>query len=100
MSLSSSPLARKALVVLSVAGVLAGYVGVAPARAAAAPFATAAFSGSAVGSAIHADALASGTTRVANADVALGSAAVNSKGLTAQATNENGRVVSPALGAA
>ncbi|HUR76378.1 MAG TPA: hypothetical protein VMZ22_00385 [Acidimicrobiales bacterium] len=89
---------RRAVVVLGIAVLIAGVVGVMPAKAAV-PFSTAAFSGSAVGSTVHTDALASGTTRVVNADIALASSAVNSKGLTTQATNENGRVVNPALGA-
>jgi hypothetical protein len=83
--------------VLAVVGLVGGIVGVAPAEAAV-PFTTAAFSGSAVGATVHTDALNSGETRIANADVALASSAVNSKGLTAQAVNENGRVVNPALG--
>jgi len=86
------------MAVLGAAGIVATVVGVTPARAAV-PFATAAFSASAVGSTVHTDALNSGDTRIANADIALASSAVNSKGLTAQATNENGRVVNPALGA-
>ena len=99
MSLSFSRLARRrAIAVLGAAGIVAGVVGVAPARAAI-PFATAAFSGSAVGSTVHTDALNSGDTRIANADIALASSAVNSKGITAAATNENGRVINPALGA-
>jgi hypothetical protein len=75
---------------------LAALVGVLPARAGVA-FKDAAFSGSATGTAIHTDALTSGETRVANAEVSLASAAVNSKGLATQAVNENGRVVNPAL---
>src|SRR5690349_12725921 len=70
-----------------------------PVHAAGVAFTDAAFSGSAVGSAVHADGLTSGSTRVANADIALGSSAVNSKGITAAATNENGRTINPALGA-
>ncbi len=96
--LTARPVRHRALAVLGVGGLLAGTLGVMPARAAV-PFATAAFSGSAVGATVHTDALTSGATRVANADIALASAAVNSKGLTAQAVNENGRVVNPALGA-
>src|SRR5689334_9834758 len=89
--------ARRALVVLGAVGLVAGVVGVAPAKAAV-PFSSAAFSASAVGSTVHTDALNSGETRIANADVALASSAVNSKGLTSQAVNENGRVINPALG--
>lgn len=99
MSRSSAGLIRRrTLVVAAVVGIVAAGVGVAPARAAV-PFQSAAFSGSAVGSAIHTDALSSDAARILNADVALASAAVNSKGLTAEATNENGRVINPALGA-
>ncbi|MEY2424680.1 MAG: hypothetical protein QOI61_252, partial [Actinomycetota bacterium] len=99
MSLSFSRLARRrAMAVLGAAGIVAGVVGITPARAAV-PFKDAAFSGSAVGSTVHTDALNSGETRIANADIALASSAVNSKGITAQATNENGRVINPALGA-
>jgi hypothetical protein len=92
---SARMLRHRGLAILGVAGILAAYVGVAPAHAAGVPFSSATFSGSAIGSAIHADALNSGSTRVANAEVAIASAAVNSKGLTA-ATNENARQVNPA----
>ena len=92
-------LRRRGLAILGVAGTVATMVGVLPANAAPAAFKDAAFSGSAVGSAVHADALTSGTTRVANAEVAIASAAVNSKGLTAAAANENGRPINPAAGA-
>ena len=92
-------LRHRGLAILGVAGILATYVGVAPAHAAGVPFTQAAFSGSAIGSALHTDALNSGSTRVANADISLASSAVNSKGLTAAATNENGRTINPALGA-
>jgi hypothetical protein len=96
---SARTLRHRGFAILGVAGILATYVGVAPAHAAGVPFNQAAFSGSAVGSAIHADALNSGATRIANADIALASSAVNSKGLTAAATNENGRTINPAAGA-
>lgn len=98
MLLSHAHPVRRGLAVLGVGGIVAAAVGVLPARAAV-PFSTAAFSGSAVGSAVHTDALSTGDTRVANADIALASAAVNSQGLTSQAVNENGRVINPALGA-
>jgi hypothetical protein len=87
-------LRRRGLAILGVAGIVVSGVGVAPANAAGVVFKDATFSGSAVGSAVHADALTSGTTRVANAEVAIASAAVNTKGLAA-ATNENGRPVNP-----
>src|SRR5436309_2550536 len=102
MSRSSiSTMRHRGFAILGAAGILATYVGVLPAHAAGVPFTSpdAKFSGSAVGSAVHADALTSGTTRVANAEVAIASAAVNSKGLTAAAINENGRQINPAAGA-
>ncbi|MEY2469045.1 MAG: hypothetical protein QOF21_1743 [Actinomycetota bacterium] len=87
---------RRGLALLGISGIIAASVGVLPAKAAV-DFAQAAFSGSAVGSAIHVDALtADPETRVANADVAYATAAVNSKGLATQALNENSRVISPA----
>ena len=93
MSLSSvRNLRRRGLAILGVAGIVVSYVGVLPADAAGVAFKDANFSGSAIGSAVHADALtADPATRIANAEVAIASAAVNSKGLTAAATNENGR---------
>ncbi|HVE95271.1 MAG TPA: hypothetical protein VNB24_10135 [Acidimicrobiales bacterium] len=75
---------------------IAAAFGVSPARAAE-TFPNATFSGSATGTVVHTDALNSGTTRIENADVALSSAAVNSRRLTTQAVNENNRVVNPAL---
>ncbi|MEY2418082.1 MAG: hypothetical protein QOG90_762 [Actinomycetota bacterium] len=96
---SQRMLRHRGLAVLGAVGILATYVGVLPAHAGV-PFTSpdAKFSGSAVGSAVHTDALNSGSTRVANADISLASAAVNSKGLTAAATNENGRQINPNLG--
>jgi hypothetical protein len=96
---SARTLRRRGLAILGVAGMLVAFVGVTPTKAAGVVFKDATFSGSAVGSAVHADALTSGTTRVANAEVAIASAAVNTKGLTAATTNENGRQINPAAGA-
>ena len=53
---------RRGLAVLGVGGIVAAAVGVLPAHAAV-PFADAAFSGSATGTAVHVDALNSGETR-------------------------------------
>ena len=100
MSLFSRTMRHRGFAILGAVGILATYVGVGPTHAAGpVPFSSAAFSGSAVGSAIHADAINSGSTRIANADISLASAAVNSKGLTTAATNENGRQIYPAAGA-
>lgn len=55
------------------------------------------FSGYATGSVLHTDLVTSGTTRLENTDVSFSGSAVNSKGLTAAQTNENARVVNPAL---
>lgn len=91
MKLSSlRRLRRNTITVTGIGVIVAAAVGVLPADAAV-PFASAAFSGSASGAAVHLD-LGDGS---ANVDVAPASAAVNSKGLTA-ATSEMGGVVSPA----
>ena len=75
---------------------VAAAFGVTPAQAAE-TFPNATFSGSATGTVLHTDELNSGTTRIENSDVALSSAAVNSRRLTNQQLNENSRVINPAL---
>lgn len=89
---------RKGLALLGIGGLVAVSVAVLPAAKAAGPtpFASAIFSASANGSAVHVDALNSGGTRVANAEVAYATSAVNSKGLATQALTETSREVSPA----
>ncbi len=92
MKLSSMRRLRRNTIVIAGIGVIAASaVGVLPANAAV-PFASAAFSGSSTGAAVHLD-LGDGS---ANVDVAPASSAVNSKGITA-GTSELGGVVSPAL---
>ncbi|MEY2397548.1 MAG: hypothetical protein QOJ00_722 [Actinomycetota bacterium] len=80
---------------LGAGGILAAAVGVLPAHAAApVPFSSAAFSGSASGEAIHVDALMNSIS----AEVAHGSSAVNSKGITATAVDQPiNQPINPAL---
>lgn len=87
----------RSLAVIAALALVGSATGLLPARAATNVFPDATFSGSAVGSTLHTDAINSGTTRVENADVALASAAVNSRRLTTQAVTENNRVINPAL---
>ncbi|HVL82114.1 MAG TPA: hypothetical protein VM840_11055 [Actinomycetota bacterium] len=61
------------------------------------PYAEAVFSGYSTGTAIHADALQSGTVRVANVDVSFSGAAVDSTGLSGPILNEMQRPVVPAV---
>ena len=81
---------RNSIAIAGISVIAAAAVGVLPADAAV-PFASAAFAGSASGSAVHVDV---GDNAI-NVDVAPASAAVNSKGLTA-GTSEVGGVISPA----
>lgn len=60
-------------------------------------FGSADFSGYATGTAEHVHALQSGTTRVADAEIAFSGAAVDSRGLSTAISNEMDRVVQPAL---
>lgn len=92
----TTPMAMRKLALAAAVALIAAAFGVSPARAAE-TFPNATFSGSATGTVLHTDALNSGATRIENADVALSSAAVNSKRLTTQAVNENNRVLNPAL---
>lgn len=93
MKLSSMRrLRRNTIAVTGIGVIVAAAVGVLPAEAAV-PFASASFSGSSTGAAVHLD-LGDGS---ANVDVAPASSAVNSKGLTAAASSEMGGVINPAL---
>lgn len=92
--LSTRRIRRNTIAIGSVGVIAAAAFGVLPAEAAV-PFASAAFSGSATGAAVHLD-LGDGS---ANVDVAPASAAVNSKGLSTAGTSEVGGVVSPAAAA-
>ncbi|HVE77088.1 MAG TPA: hypothetical protein VND22_10060, partial [Actinomycetota bacterium] len=72
---------RKPLRLLGVvAGILLLGLTLAPGALAQVPWAEADFSGSAVGIALHADAVQAGSTRVLNVDEAIGAATVDSQG--------------------
>src|SRR5689334_7058095 len=91
MKLSSMRgLRRNTIAVTGIGVIVAAGVGVLPAKAAV-PFASAAFSGSASGEAIHLDALAQNVVVI----VAEASSAVNSKGLGTAATSNTGSVINP-----
>lgn len=92
MKLSSMRRLRRNTIAVTGIGVLvAAGVGVLPAKAAV-PFASAAFSGSATGEAVHLDALG----RAVVVNVAESSSAVNSKGLGTAATSNTGTPINPA----